>query len=304
MSEADASMYASPADSPFVTASSSRQPAPVPLVSPFLSESAHVRSLQHPSQHNEATSCTSSQLMINAPVETGRSSSPETVIRVPPSPGSVARQILLRAKRGLGSKLRVKSARSRQVYNDGYADNSQSSNLTLQVTQAYLSAQNISTTGTWYEDEQGGTRIKRKLFGKAPWYRKASGSSVSSVNSSIRNLLSGRTPPATPISEKKLNGSFKSVNSQYPGNEAVRINTPPLDEDTADGRSRGFFTASTPPPLDGSAKTSTNKSRAPAPFSHGTYRWSLTGQSQPREWWDRVPRKPVRRDPAKSIGSR
>jgi hypothetical protein len=115
MSEADASMYASPADSPLVTASSSRQPAPVPLVSPFLSESAHVRSLQHPSQHNEATSCTSSQLMINAPVETGRSSSPETVIRVPPSPGSVARQILLRAKRGLGSKLRVKSARSVSV---------------------------------------------------------------------------------------------------------------------------------------------------------------------------------------------
>jgi hypothetical protein len=111
MSEADASMYGSPADSPLVTGSS-RQPVPAPLVSPFLSESAHVRSLQHPSQHKEAMSCGGSQLIVNALAESDRSSSPETVIRVPPSPGSMARQILIRAKRGLGSKLRLKSARS------------------------------------------------------------------------------------------------------------------------------------------------------------------------------------------------
>ena len=91
--------------------------------------------------------------------------------------------------------------------------------------------------------------------------------------------------------------------------EAVRINTPPLDEDTADGRPRGFFTCATPPALDGATRVqpsfhTSKSSHTLAPPPSKAYRWSLTGQSQPREWWEHVPKRPVRRDPARSVGGR
>jgi hypothetical protein len=85
-------------------------------------------------------------------------------------------------------------------------EDSRNTDLTVRGTQAFLSAQNISKTGTWYKDDQGAVRIKRKLFGKSPWYRKVSGDTCSSVNSSVRNVLRGNTPPVTPMSERIRNG--------------------------------------------------------------------------------------------------
>ena len=53
--------------------------------------------------------------------------------------------------------------------------------------------------GTWLKDENGNFSITRKLFGKAPWRRKESESSWSSVASSVRQVLQGPTPPVTPM---------------------------------------------------------------------------------------------------------
>lgn len=64
----------------------------------------------------------------------------------------------------------------------------------------FLFPHSVGKTGVWLKDELGPSRITRKLFGKAPWHRKESAESYNSVSSSIRDVLKGRTPPATPVS--------------------------------------------------------------------------------------------------------
>lgn len=60
-------------------------------------------------------------------------------------------------------------------------------------------APGLGKTGTWLREELGSSKITRKLFGKAPWHRKMSVETVSSVSSSVRDVLRGDTPPGTPI---------------------------------------------------------------------------------------------------------
>ena len=81
----------------------------------------------------------------------------------------------------------------------------------------------------------------------------------------------------------------------YKLQEATRIPTPPLDEDTADGRCRGFFTASTPPSMDGSQQPTRRLRGNQAPRSD-VHRRSLA--NQPKEWWEQLPQRPNRRDMA------
>lgn len=70
---------------------------------------------------------------------------------------------------------------------------------TVEGTKKFLAAQNISKTGTWFKDELQTSKIGRKLFSRAPWHRKESAGSFTSVSSSIRAVLKGKTPPATPV---------------------------------------------------------------------------------------------------------
>jgi hypothetical protein len=72
----------------------------------------------------------------------------------------------------------------------------------------------------------------------------------------------------------------------------VRIPTPPLDEDTASGRPRGFFTAATPPAIDSSDPfISQSLVRARRRSRH---RKSLKGPR--REWWEDVPHRLLRQN--------
>lgn len=52
---------------------------------------------------------------------------------------------------------------------------------------------------------KGRSDWSRKLFGKSPWHREASGGSgasmASSVSSSVRDVLRGRTPVTSPVSD-------------------------------------------------------------------------------------------------------
>jgi hypothetical protein len=75
--------------------------------------------------------------------------------------------------------------------------------LTIDGANNCVCAQSINKPGICSKDDTGGFKITRKLFGKAPWHRKESVDSFSSVSSSIREILSGHTPPVTPISESK-----------------------------------------------------------------------------------------------------
>jgi hypothetical protein len=79
------------------------------------------------------------------------------------------------------------------------------------------------------------------------------------------------------------------------------VSTPPIDEDTADGRPRAFFTSLTPPMPDGETCTKT------APSSvRSAKRYSIHGSSmasQPREWWEQIPQRGCRRDILDATGS-
>ncbi|KAL6855821.1 hypothetical protein J3F83DRAFT_753631 [Trichoderma novae-zelandiae] len=173
---------------------------------------------------------------------------------------------------------------------------------TVEGARRFLAAQSISRTGTWFKDEHHTSRIGRKLFGRAPWHRKESNDSINSVSSSIRAVLKGQTPPASPATPwmRYTNSNNNMSNTTFPGGEAVRVSTPPLDEDTADGRPRAFFSSLTPPLAEGETST-----RA-APPVRSTKRYSGQGRgmaSQPREWWDQMPQRTGRRDLSGATGS-
>lgn len=74
-----------------------------------------------------------------------------------------------------------------------------------------------------------------------------------------------------------------------------------MDEDTADGRPRAFFTSLTPPMPDGEAST-----KAASPSVRSTKRYSIHSSSmasQPREWWEQIPQRGGRRDLLDANGS-
>ncbi|KAK2063499.1 hypothetical protein LY76DRAFT_196527 [Colletotrichum caudatum] len=56
---------------------------------------------------------------------------------------------------------------------------------------------------SWFinKEDQPGSKHGNGWFGKPPWHRKDSDETVSSVPSSVREVLAGKTPPATPDSD-------------------------------------------------------------------------------------------------------
>lgn len=67
--------------------------------------------------------------------------------------------------------------------------------------------QSIMKTSTWLKDELHGSKIKKRFFGRAPWHRKDSVDSMSSVSSSVRDIIRDGTPPSTPRSDYRLSGA-------------------------------------------------------------------------------------------------
>ncbi|KAK1597330.1 uncharacterized protein LY79DRAFT_541304 [Colletotrichum navitas] len=71
-----------------------------------------------------------------------------------------------------------------------------------QVTELMKDTSTASVTKalSWFtnKEEQLGSKHGTGWFGKAPWHRKDSDETVSSVPSSVREVLAGKTPPATP----------------------------------------------------------------------------------------------------------
>ncbi|TQN74784.1 hypothetical protein CSHISOI_00641 [Colletotrichum shisoi] len=95
----------------------------------------------------------------------------------------------------------------------------------------------------WFvnKEEQNGSKHGTGWFGKAPWHRKDSEQTISSVTSSIREVLAGKTPPATPNPDSFHYRQSDYATTPYPAGEATRVRTPPTHK-TSDGKPRGFFT--------------------------------------------------------------
>ncbi|KAL7913196.1 hypothetical protein GGI35DRAFT_476997 [Trichoderma velutinum] len=309
---------------------------------PYLSESDHVFSLQHPTAEPVSPSAIaitpsksqqSSESIVISPgsknrrlVDAPKNISPEshtqsTMKTGSPTPLVSPRVLYLKAKKEIESKLKQKQHEDSYIHcttdagsqtdigletkgscNDLAPDEDRRTRSTVEGARKFLASQNISKTGTWFKDEFHTSKIGRKLFGRAPWYRKESGDSFTSVSSSIRAVLKGKTPPASPATLGLSHTSrYNLSQSTFPGGEATRVSTPPLDEDTADGKPRAFFTSLTPPMQGGETS-----SKTASPSNRSMKRYSVHGSSmssQPREWWEQTPQRICRRDLPGTIGT-
>lgn len=214
-------------------------PAIQQVWTPYLYESDHVFSLQHPTEpvspapiaRTPSKSQQSSESIVVSPsskshrlVNVPENPSPESIAHSflktappPPTPLLSPRVLYMKAKKEIESKIKQKHHDDLYIHQPTaigirpdieYSAKSSCSDLnsnedrqtraTVEGTRKFLAAQNISRSGTWFKDELHTSKIGRKLFGRAPWHRKESGDSITSVSSSIRAVLKGRTPPATP----------------------------------------------------------------------------------------------------------
>jgi hypothetical protein len=205
--------------------------------------------------------------LVNVPENTSPESLVQSSLKTgpPTTPLLSPRVLYLKAKKEIESKIKQKhhedsyihyptdsairphmDLRAQPSCSDLAPDEYCRTKATVDGTRKFLAAQNISKTGTWFKDELHTSKIGRKLFGKAPWHRKESGDSFTSVSSSIRAVLKGKTPPATPANHglsytsmqtqflvkkeyfyrliHELPGSYNSSNSPFPGGVSISSN--------------------------------------------------------------------------------
>ncbi|KAK4193686.1 hypothetical protein QBC35DRAFT_446026 [Podospora australis] len=79
---------------------------------------------------------------------------------------------------------------------------------------------------------EGNVKSRRVRFGRVLWHRRTSSSRASSET--VKNNFTSKDQKARPTSPQIWL-------SQFPGGEATRVHTPPYKEDTADGRPRSMF---------------------------------------------------------------
>ncbi|KAI1142384.1 hypothetical protein F5Y05DRAFT_224649 [Hypoxylon sp. FL0543] len=132
----------------------------------------------------------------------------------------------------------------------------------------------------------------RKLFGRSPWHRKTSAGSEASASSSVREVLRGRTPVTSPVSEI---GPSNSYCAQFPGGEATRLKTPPLRESGQHrDQPRSFFFDISPPRLRSRRSGEQDESRRSPPPSvtrnNNKFRAEQESGKPKRdsgkEWWE------------------
>ncbi|KAM6533809.1 hypothetical protein FALCPG4_006760 [Fusarium falciforme] len=257
------------------------QPLPRQPVSPFVSESAHVFSLQHPSATRLSTQARKDRESSSVSPRMGSSSSisplsvADTVRKATTGPSSPPSTIGLydKAKRSIESKLKFRGRKERCTCSP-IPEYERPHSTTMDGAGNYHSVHQVTKSGTWFKDDPGKVTLRRKLFSKAPWSRKESSDSYSSMASSMREILKVRVD---------------CVNNQYPGGEAVRIKTPPLGEDTASGSPRSFFTELVPP-FENDTVPFLPGSPARRNSLQTVRRRSITPQV--REWWEQMPKKP------------
>ncbi|KAF4335947.1 hypothetical protein FBEOM_10216 [Fusarium beomiforme] len=191
----------------------------------------------------------------------------------PPSSPPSSMGFYVKAKKSIESKLKLKARKEERMCPSIPEHVHHCS--TMDGTGNYARMVQITKTGSWLKGDVGKTKLRRRLFGRAPWARKESTDSFSSVTSSVREILKVHV---------------NCVNSQFPGGEARRIKTPPIAEDTTSGRSRSFFTETVPPTEDDQIESSSRRNSLQT-----VRRRSVVADTC--EWWEKIPKKPVRRSP-------
>ncbi|KAK3390937.1 hypothetical protein B0H63DRAFT_466845 [Podospora didyma] len=149
--------------------------------------------------------------------------------------------------KGLSTSLQ----RAREKRKSGGSDHSQHQESALRSVQSFLDQipadSKINDTSEIKKDARGNAKGRRIRFGKKPIItrRKKSFQSSHSFTASIDETLAGddnsKPRPKSALPAIILPAPPQIWASQFPGGEATRVHTPPLREDTADGKKRGFF---------------------------------------------------------------
>ncbi|KAI1133178.1 hypothetical protein F5Y10DRAFT_289910 [Nemania abortiva] len=122
--------------------------------------------------------------------------------------------------------------------------------------------------------------LSRKLF---PWSSKGSSASKVSLSTSLRESAPSHSPAPTLVSEKTLTNAW---NSEYPGGEAMRIRTPPIIQKESDQFPRSFFSVLKPPSTPPASCTERHPSLEKRPLSapHSAPLSGSTPSSGSRPW--------------------
>jgi hypothetical protein len=193
--------------------------SPRELTSPYLSEEAHVLSLQHPPTQSvvqpSAPSTSESSLSAASKKSISNSdNSPAGGRKVSPRPkkaGGFGGFIKTKAKKGIEAALRHRRKEACVVNDQSTAatdleqkeisGNTHDFNSTLEAVGSALRKNELGSNGTFPREDPRVFKHPWHLFGKAPWHRKESGETVSSVTSSVMEVLRPKTPPVTPLLE-------------------------------------------------------------------------------------------------------
>ncbi|GAW10747.1 hypothetical protein ANO14919_000820 [Xylariales sp. No.14919] len=249
-----------------------------PLPSPYLTEEAHVQSLQWPSI--EATvrrssisggSVFRSRVALSpsplhfssaedelesdriSPSTVGkqaaRAESPDTINAdlLTPSAATVRE---VKPKKSFVNWRMLSERRQRPRRSQTSSDNSQGSDtIYLQPPRPQgTTASPLRKTSSVSEKSRGSLKgLSTKLFTKARWHRKISSSSVASTSSSLQTSVRSHSP-TTPVSERgDAAATANAWASEYPGGEATRVQTPRIFQNSYDQFPRSFFADLSPP---------------------------------------------------------
>ncbi|CEF88412.1 hypothetical protein FGSG_05228 [Fusarium graminearum PH-1] len=268
-----------------------------PPSSPFVSESAHVFSLQHPST-NLFSDNTQDFSSVSQSVDRDSTDSispmhnwvPSRKTDTPPSTPRSSGSLYGKAKKSIGSKLKFRIRKEATPYSAMPEHEHQCS--TVGDTRNYTTMHQITKTGSYFKDDVSRIKLRRRFFGRPPWGRKESGDSYSSVTSSVREILKGETPPPS-LGSSSASLRVNCVDSPYPGGEARRIKTPPLTDGAVNCRPRSFFTETiTSTDLDEvDIHGSSSRRHSLQIVCHKSY------SPDSAEWREKIPKQPVRRSP-------
>ncbi|KAF2973403.1 hypothetical protein GQX73_g143 [Xylaria multiplex] len=246
-----------------------------PLPSPYLTEEAHVQSLQWPSievavrrssmsgssvfrsrvalspsplhfssAEDELESERISPSTIGKQPATGQSS--DTINTELLSPRAAANREVKPKKSFLNWRMlseRSQRVRRSQVSSDENVggDMAHAQSPRLQESTASPLRKTSTVSDKSHKSLKG---LSTKLFTKAPWHRKISNSSAASTSSSHQTSIRSHSPTTPPFAERvEATTAANAWASEYPGGEAVRVQTPRYEQFP-----RSFFSDLSPPP--------------------------------------------------------
>ncbi|KAI0453080.1 hypothetical protein F5B21DRAFT_526312 [Xylaria acuta] len=250
-----------------------------PLPSPYLTEESHVQSLQWPSiDASTRNGSISGSSVIKS--RTTVSPSPlhfssadddvesDTIVAFTPDSQGIANNSaditntgLLSSKAGGGKEVKPKKSfiswrmfsehrrklRRSQASSDEYPGDNMAH---IQPPRPQSPARSPLRKESTVSDKSRKSRKSRsaKLFTKARWNRKFSSSSGASTASSVHNSIRSQSSVVTPGSERGETSAISNAwASEYPGGEAMRVQTPRIIQNSLDHFPRSFFSDLTPP---------------------------------------------------------